>query len=106
MVARLHGAQALAYMLVKLVLVPGLMVGCAMAVGLENEYGRAAVVVASLPVSPGVFSLCKLYEVQPDVAMVNVVWGNLLVRLARLALSALREGRGGAVRDAHPAVVR
>jgi predicted permease len=45
--------RAAAYMLVKLVLVPTLMVGCCFAVGLEGATARAAVLVATLPVSAG-----------------------------------------------------
>lgn len=45
--------RAAAYMAVKLVLVPALMVGCCFAVGLEGANARAAVLVATLPVSAG-----------------------------------------------------
>lgn len=45
--------QAVLYMIVKLILVPMLMVGCCFAVGLEGAYARAAVLVATLPVSAG-----------------------------------------------------
>jgi predicted permease len=45
--------RAAAYMLVKLVLVPTLMVGCCFAVGLEGATARAAVLIATLPVSAG-----------------------------------------------------
>jgi predicted permease len=52
--------QAVLYMVVKLVLVPLLMVGCAFMVGMDGEYGRAAVLVAALPVSSATFALCKV----------------------------------------------
>lgn len=45
--------KAAAYMLAKLVLVPALMVGCCFAVGLEGANARAAVLIATLPVSAG-----------------------------------------------------
>lgn len=51
--------QAVLYMLVKLVLVPALMVGCAAMVGLEGAYARSAVILAALPVSSATFALCK-----------------------------------------------
>ena len=44
---------AAAYMAVKLIVVPLLMVGCSFALGLSGAMGRAAVLVASLPVSAG-----------------------------------------------------
>ena len=44
---------AAAYMAVKLVLVPALMVACCFTVGLEGADARAAVLVATLPVSAG-----------------------------------------------------
>lgn len=52
--------QAVVYMLVKLVVVPTLMIGCAFALGLRGAYGRAAVLVAALPVSSAAFALCKV----------------------------------------------
>lgn len=47
-------------MLVKLVAVPALMVGCAFMVGLDGAYGRAAVLLATLPVSAAAFALSKV----------------------------------------------
>ncbi|KAI7841279.1 hypothetical protein COHA_005052 [Chlorella ohadii] len=86
--------KAALYMLVKLVLVPALMVGCCFAVGLEGAVARAAVLVATLPVSAAAFALSKTYNVGEDIAgmrlyvalhccgigsVANVFLGNLLV---------------------------
>jgi predicted permease len=70
---------AAAYMLVKLVLLPALMVGCCFAVGLRGATARAAVLVATLPISGAAFVLSKTYGVGEDVAATNVFLGNLLV---------------------------
>jgi hypothetical protein len=59
---------AAAYMLVKLVLLPALMVGCCFAVGLRGATARAAVLVATLPISGAAFVLSKTYGVGEDVA--------------------------------------
>lgn len=45
--------KAVVYMIVKLILVPMLMVGCCFAVDLHGPTARAAVLVATLPVSAG-----------------------------------------------------
>ena len=47
-------------MLVKLIFIPALMVGCAQLLDLTAPLGRAAVLLAALPVSPGVFSVMKV----------------------------------------------
>ncbi|PRW59648.1 PIN isoform B [Chlorella sorokiniana] len=71
--------KAAIYMLIKLVLVPALMVGCCFTVGLEGAIARAAVLVATLPVSAAAFALSKTYNVGEDIAVANVFLGNLLV---------------------------
>ena len=67
------------YMLVKLILMPALAIGCAMAVGLEGAYGRAAVLIAALPISAAGFVLSSRYKVGQNEAISNMFFGNLLV---------------------------
>ncbi|EFN53206.1 hypothetical protein CHLNCDRAFT_137056 [Chlorella variabilis] len=86
--------RAAAYMAVKLVLVPALMVGCCFAVGLEGANARAAVLVATLPVSAAAFALSKTYSVGEDVAVTNVFLGNLLVLPTTIAWLEFMDGIG------------
>lgn len=67
------------YMLSKLVLVPLLMVGLAKMLYLQNEVGRAAVLIASLPISLASFSLGHQYRVGEAVLAANVAVGTLLM---------------------------
>ena len=85
---------SVAYMVVKLILVPGLMVGCAFAVGLSGPEGRAAVLLASLPVSPTAYTVSDKYGVGRDVAESNVFWGNLLVLPTTIAWNAFMDSIG------------
>lgn len=84
--------QAVLYMIVKLILVPMLMVGCCFAVGLEGANARAAVLVATLPVSAAAFALSKTYNVGDDVAAVNVFLGNLLILPTTIAWVSAMDG--------------
>ena len=85
---------SIAYMVVKLVLVPGLMVGCAFAVGLSGAEGRAAVLLASLPVSPTAYTVSDKYSTGRDVAESNVFLGNLLVLPTTIAWNAFMDAIG------------
>lgn len=67
------------YMLSKLVLVPLLMVGLAKMLSLQNEVGRAAVLIASLPISLASFSLGHQYRIGEAVLAANVAVGTLLM---------------------------
>jgi predicted permease len=67
------------YMLSKLVLVPLLMVGLAKLLSLESEVGRAAVLIASLPISLASFSLGHQYRIGEAVLAANVAVGTLLM---------------------------
>ncbi len=67
------------YMLSKLVLVPLLMVGLAKLLSLESEVGRAAVLIASLPISLASFSLGHQYRICEAVLAANVAVGTLLM---------------------------
>jgi predicted permease len=67
------------YMLSKLVLVPLLMIGLAKLLSLQNEVGRAAVLIASLPISLASFSLGHQYQIGEAVLAANVAIGTLLM---------------------------
>jgi predicted permease len=82
---------SIAYMIVKLILVPGLMVGCAFAVGLSGAEGRAAVLLASLPVSPTSYTVSDKYGTGRAVAEANVFWGNVLVLPTTIAWNAFMD---------------
>lgn len=71
--------SAFLYMLSKLVLVPLVMVGLAKMVGLNNEAGRAAVLIAALPISMASFSLANKYQVGEAILSENVALGTALV---------------------------
>lgn len=84
--------RAIGYMVVKLIIVPALMVGCAFAVGLEGVYARAAVLLASLPTSAAAFALSDKYKICTAEAVANIFWGNLLVLPTTLAWMAFMDG--------------
>ena len=80
--------QAAGYMLVKLILVPAVMVGCCFAVGLDGGPARAAVLLASLPISAAAFTLCDRYSTCLKEAVANIFWGTVLVLPTTLAWMA------------------
>jgi predicted permease len=71
--------SAVLYMLCKLVVVPLLMVGLAKGMNLNNEAGRAAVLIAALPISMASFSLANRYEIGEAVLSANVALGTALI---------------------------
>ena len=71
--------QAVASMTSKLVLVPLLTVGLAKALALSNNAGRAAVLIASLPISMAAFSLASHYRVGEGLLSDNIAWGTALM---------------------------
>jgi len=76
------------YMLIKFILVPVIMVGCAKAFSLSEAEGRAAVLISVLPISPPVFALAGHYDYGLSEAVTNVVLGKLLFFPAVLAWEA------------------
>lgn len=66
-------------MMAKLVLVPLVMVGLAIGMDLNNQMGRAAVLIASLPISLASFSLGKQYSIGEAVLSANVAVGTVLM---------------------------
>jgi predicted permease len=55
------------------------MVGLAKAVNLNDEAGRAAVLIASLPISMASFSLASRYKIGEAVLSENVALGTALI---------------------------
>ena len=70
---------ALFHMFSKLLVVPLTMVGLAKALDLNDEAGRAAVLIATLPISMASFSLAAHYNVGENVLAVNEALGTLLM---------------------------
>ncbi|KAL4423172.1 hypothetical protein ABPG77_000305, partial [Micractinium sp. CCAP 211/92] len=62
--------------------------------GPRGAYARAAVLVATLPVSAAAFALSKTYNVGDDVAAVNVFLGNLLILPTNIAWVSAMDGMG------------
>ncbi|KAI8101875.1 hypothetical protein M9434_006937 [Picochlorum sp. BPE23] len=96
--------QSIVYMIIKLILVPGLMVGCAFAVGLQGAEGRAAVLLASLPVSPTAYTVADKYGVGLDIAESNIFFGNLLVLPTTIAWNAFMDSISLFMAPAPPSV--
>lgn len=71
--------SATLFMLSKLVIVPLVMVGLAKAFSLDDEAGRAAVLIASLPISMASFSLASRYKTGEAILSENVALGVSLV---------------------------
>jgi predicted permease len=72
-------SESVIYMYCKLVLVPLLALGLAKAVDLSNEAGRAAVLIAALPISQAGFSLGSQYQIGERVLAGNVALGTILL---------------------------
>jgi len=66
-------------MVSKLILVPLLMVGLAKAFKLSNDAGRAAVLIATLPISLGSFSLGSRYKTGEELLSGSVALGSALM---------------------------
>jgi hypothetical protein len=71
--------SAFLFMFSKLFVVPFIMVGLAKALNLNDEAGRAAVLIAALPISMASFSLAGHYEVGNATLSANVVLGTALM---------------------------
>jgi predicted permease len=71
--------SAILFMVSKLILVPFIMVGLAKALDLDDEAGRAAVLIAALPISQASFSLASRYKIGEAILSENVVLGTALV---------------------------
>jgi hypothetical protein len=71
--------SAFLFMFSKLFLVPFMMVGLAKALDLNDEAGRAAVLIAALPISMASFSLAGHYKIGHATLSANVVLGTALM---------------------------
>jgi predicted permease len=71
--------SAFLFMFSKLFVVPLIMVGLAKALDLGDEAGRAAVLIAALPISMASFSLAGHYEIGHATLSANVVLGTALM---------------------------
>jgi len=76
---RIQLFSACCYMVSKLILVPLLALGLSKAMRLNNEAGRAAVLIAALPISMASFSLADRYEIGQAVLSENVALGTALI---------------------------
>lgn len=70
---------AVVSMVSKLVIVPMVMVGLAKAMNLSDEAGRAAVLIAALPVSMASFALASNYKIGEALLSANIAMGTLLM---------------------------
>lgn len=78
-----------AYMILKLLIAPLLMIAIAKFMDLHNEVGRAAVVIASQPVALAAFSLAKTYSHGEKAMTTNIIVGTLLVLPSMLYCNAI-----------------
>ena len=67
------------FMIVKCILVPLIMVGLAKGMDLDDQAGRAAILIASLPISLASFSLGHQYQIGEADLAANVAAGTLLM---------------------------
>ena len=67
------------FMLSKLIVVPMIIVGLANAMGLNDEQGRAAILIATLPISLASFSLGRQYQIGESDLAANVACGTVLM---------------------------
>jgi predicted permease len=76
---QLRWQTAFLFMFSKLVIVPLIMLGLALAADLDDVPGRAAVLIAALPISLASFSLASNYDIGQAVLSENVAMGTLLL---------------------------
>jgi predicted permease len=81
-------------MLAKLLVTPLLMVGIAKIMDLDGRSGRAAVLIATLPISLASFTLGKQYGVGEAALAANVAVGTLLMLPTVIAWSAAMDHAG------------
>lgn len=76
---RIPIVSALLYMVSKLFLLPLVALGLAKGMGLDDEAGRAAVLIAALPISLASFSLADRYEIGEAILSENIALGTILI---------------------------
>lgn len=82
------------FMISKLIFVPLIMVGLANAINLNDEQGRAAVLIATLPISLASFSLGRQYQIGESDLAANVACGTLLMLPTVLVWNILLDKAG------------
>ena len=82
------------HMFGKLVLVPLIMLGLALAADLGDVPGRAAVLIAALPISMASFSLASSYNIGQVFLSANVAFGTLLLLPTILLWNLVLDGLG------------
>ena len=90
---QLTPAAASLYMFSKLFVVPMIMVGLAKGLDLNDQTGRAAILIAALAISMASFTLASIYDIGQTILSANVALGTLLMLptllLWNLALDAV-----------------
>lgn len=90
---QLSPMAAILYMFSKLFLAPLLMLGLAWVLGMNDTQGRAAVLIAALPISMASFSIGSHYDMGLTILSNNIALGSLLmlptVLLWNIVLDAL-----------------
>lgn len=76
---RIPIVSAVLYMFSKLFLVPLVALGLAKGLGLDDEAGRAAVLIAALPISMASFSLADRYEIGEAILSENIALGTIFI---------------------------
>lgn len=76
---RIPIVTAILYMLSKLIVIPLIMLGLALLFNLNDEAGRAAVLIAALPISMASFSLADRYGIGQAVLSENVTLGTIMI---------------------------
>lgn len=82
------------FMISKLIIVPLIMVGLANAMRLNDEQGRAAILIATLPISLASFSLGRQYNIGEADLAANVACGTLLMLPTVLVWNILLDKAG------------
>ena len=82
------------FMISKLIIVPLIMVGLASAMRLNDEQGRAAILIATLPISLASFSLGRQYQIGEADLAANVACGTLLMLPTVLVWNILLDKAG------------
>ena len=65
---RIGFVELFIFMITKLIIVPMIMIGLAKALSLDDKSGRAAVLIASLPISMASFTLGSIYDIGKDIS--------------------------------------
>lgn len=75
--------EKIAYLIIKLFVLPLIMVGVGKMINLKGDDGNAAVLLATLPISLASFSLAKQYGKSEDIISFNVIIATLMLPLTQ-----------------------